>query len=245
MRDNPPPRFRFETVASTLEQAWQLLEEGRAPPFWVTADLQLKGRGRQQRQWHSPKGNLYSTFVVRETPGLKRSLLPFAVSVAVRTAMLRVLPPNQHRAIQLKWPNDVLAAGAKIAGILIETRQTLEGGVFAIGIGINVAEPPTDLNRPTTALKSLGCEETIDNFFNALSQEIDIKIEVLLQTPERVLPAWMSAAVGIGKPVTVHLEAEILNGTFDHLAADGALMLRQSSGAIRPIYAGDLFVTQG
>lgn len=245
MMTSSPTRHHFETVDSTISRAWELQASGLEPPFWVTADQQEAGRGRTQRHWDSPKGNAYTTLLTPLDPHLPRNLLPFAVSLAVRAAVLSLLPPTLHGVIELKWPNDVLASGAKLAGILIESRRAASVDLYAIGVGINVVSAPEGLDRPVSHLGTLGSETTAEDVFQALQEQMNRSLTLLAENADAIIPAWSRAAIGIGKAVTVRLETEILNGTFDHLAADGALMLRQSSGAVRAIYAGDLFVAEG
>ena len=242
------PHHHLGQVDSTLTRAWQLAAEGAIVPFWLTADEQLAGRGRGQRAWHSRPGNLYSTRVGPSPAPGSLGLLPFAVALAVRDTLALHLPDDAAGDLRLKWPNDVLCDGAKMAGILIEQRRMKRAGegardLVAIGIGINVEHAPTIEGRKTSCLAALGSPAVPGAVFETLSHRIEVHLDALIATPATIVPAWTRHAVGLGQPVTVDLGGQTCHGTFDHLAADGALMLRQSSGAIRAIRAGDVFLS--
>ncbi|MEM6383675.1 MAG: biotin--[acetyl-CoA-carboxylase] ligase [Pseudomonadota bacterium] len=233
------PHHHVPQVGSTITASWDLAEAGADVPFWLTADEQLAGRGRGGRLWSSKPGNLYSTYLGPAPTVDGAALLPFAVALAVHDAIAPALPEQLQPALRLKWPNDVLHDGAKIAGILIEKRQ----GRVAIGIGINVAHAPQIPGRRTIGISALGAPANVSDIFEALTAAMAKRLTQLDTRPQTIGPAWTAKAVGVGAPVVVDRGEETWEGTFDHLAADGALMLRVASGAMRPIYAGDLFIS--
>lgn len=218
--------------------------QGEAPPFWLTADEQTAGRGRMERQWVSARGNLYSTFVgPPPRDGASLGLLPFVVSLSVFQALHPLLPANRRAAMALKWPNDVLIDGEKLSGILIEQRQQQPyGALIAIGIGINVEHSPVDLDKPATNLHAQGVKLGSGAVFARLRDSLTRQLDGLERTPNTILPAWVSKAYGVGQPIKVSDGGETLEGTFDHLAADGALMLRLRSGAMRAVRTGDVVI---
>lgn len=128
-------------------------EEGK--PFGVVAETQVKGRGSEQRQWVSPKGNLYFTLAIPEKL-ISTELLPvlsLVVGLACRNAVLTLLPSLSPESIRTKWPNDLVFNHEKIAGTIGESVSTY----FLLGIGINVhiAPPLTDGGRPSTCLDAV------------------------------------------------------------------------------------------
>ena len=243
----------LDTVGSTLTEAWAMAERGQGIPFWLTANRQVAGRGRLDRHWVSEAGNLYSTYVGPPPPEAAFPLLPFMLSLAVRQAILAHIPVERHARVQLKWPNDVLIGGAKISGVLVE-RRTLQGSktlqegealqertpLMAIGIGINVEHAPQSLDRAVTSLSAQGGTAGPGELFATLRAAVADGLETLARDPQAVLESWSRHAIGLGDAITVDLGGERVSGTFDHLAADGALVLRLPSGALRSLHAGDV-----
>lgn len=230
-------------VGSTLSEAWSMIDRGERAPFWLTADEQTQGRGRMDRQWVSAPGNLYSTFVGSPPPLASLSLLPFAVSLAVRDALVEHLLEARQDAVTLKWPNDVLIDGAKTSGILIEYRSERQRApLMAIGIGINIEHAPDIPGRATTCLAREGSQATAGSLFSSLRHALARSLEKLESDFEGIIPAWMRKATGMGGPIEVQNGAETVEGTFDHLASDGALMIRLASGAMRTIRTGDIVI---
>ncbi|MBV6658342.1 MAG: biotin--[acetyl-CoA-carboxylase] ligase [Devosiaceae bacterium] len=236
------PHHHLGSVDSTITQSWRLAGEGAQLPFWLTADVQIEGRGRASRSWASEAGNLYSTYVADQLPAAQGGILPFAVSLAVHDTLSASTPPAARKGLQLKWPNDVLHEGSKMAGILIEQRVIAKRPLVAIGVGINVEHAPVVPGRKTASVTGLGGEQTPGEVFQTLRERLAARLKQLRATTPTVLEDWSRRAIGVGQPVKVEIAGETCEGTFDHLAADGALMLRQSSGAIRAIRAGDVFV---
>ncbi|MFK7792931.1 MAG: biotin--[acetyl-CoA-carboxylase] ligase [Devosiaceae bacterium] len=237
------PHFHLASVGSTLTQAWHMVGQGEQSPFWLTADEQTEGRGRLDRQWVSEPGNLYSTYVGPVPKAEALPLLPFAVSLAVYKAVTEHLPASTRQELSLKWPNDVLIDGAKTSGILIEQRKLASAQpLIAIGIGINVEHAPANLGRATTFLASEGSAATPGDLFASLRITLAQQLAQLETSPASIIPTWTQRARGIGAPITVDLGTEKVEGTFDHLASDGALMLRLPSGALRALRTGDIVI---
>ena len=230
---------RLGDVGSTNDEAMSRLREGAISPFWVTAERQLSGRGRRGRTWISEPGNLYATYAFRpDLPIEVLGLVPLAAAVALAEAL-----PDRVAA-RLKWPNDVLVAGRKCAGILIETETSAgkPGRRVVIGYGVNIAHHPSD--APATHLRIH--DHTIDapTVLGALCRTLPENLAVLAGPSgiRIVRERWMARAVGIGAPVIVRYESESVEGRFLGLDPLGRLILGQDGGATRLIAAGDVFV---
>lgn len=237
------PHFHLASVNSTLTEAWAMVAAGQDVPFWLTADEQTQGRGRMERQWVSTPGNLYSTYIAPPPPASALPLLPFAVSLAVHGAITQHLPEERRTAVTLKWPNDVLIDGTKTSGILVEQRSQLgQIPLIAIGMGINIEQAPEIQGRVVTCLAHQGANVSPGQVFASLRQTLADQLRQLETTPQSTIPAWTQRATGIGGPITVETGAESIQGTFDHLASDGALMVRLDSGAMRAIRTGDIVI---
>jgi BirA family biotin operon repressor/biotin-[acetyl-CoA-carboxylase] ligase len=230
---------RLATVGSTNDEARRLAEADAPEGTWVVADEQTGGRGRRGRAWASPPGNLYSSLLLRP-PGPMTALtaLSFVAAVAVGEALLTL---QSTLPVAYKWPNDVLVGGRKICGILLES-----GGAPAwvvVGIGLNVAHHPDDLERPATSLAAAGLPISVDAAMAALGRTLEntyLRWRELGFEPVR--QAWLARAVGVGAPIVVRLPDREIAGRFAALDNDGALLLDLADGRRLRIDAGDVFL---
>ena len=225
----------IRTVAetgSTNDDVAALAREGAPEGVWLRAERQSGGRGRQGRTWLSPPGNLYASTIVRLRPDDPPA--PTLALVAA-VALHQVVTPHAP-AVQIKWPNDLLVDGAKLAGILLER----EGEAVVVGFGVNVAHHPEGLAQPTTSLAVRAaeapdaarlCERLAEAFAARLQQWRGEGLAPLRAD-------WIAAAHPIGTPLATG-EGE---GAFDGLDEDGALRLRLKDGRRRLIHAGDVFL---
>ena len=219
-------------------QAGEPLPEG----YWLVADRQSAGRGRQGREWTDAMGNLMASTVVRLTGHEQNSAcLSFLAGLAVyETVLPRLSLPGD---LQLKWPNDLLLSGAKLAGILLER----EGNAVVVGIGVNLANSPRIAGRATVSLGQFGPPPDRDDFAQDLASAFAAELRCWrTHGLESVLARWRAAAHPEGTPLTVHTQTgEPISGTFDGLAPDGALQLLLANGLRRVIHAGDVVLGKG
>ena len=215
--------------------AGEAAQEGQ----WLVADRQSAGRGRQGRSWLDGPGNFMGSTAVRLLPqDPAPASLSFVAALAVYEAVLAHVATPQ--ALQLKWPNDVLLGGAKLAGILLERA----GDAAVIGIGVNLAWSPELAGRATGHLKTIGPAPGRDAFARELAAAFDRELDRWRQFGlEPILARWLAAAHPAGAPLAVHgADGSCVAGTFDGLEADGALRLRLADGAARVIHAGDVTI---
>src|SRR5687767_4077735 len=167
-----PPGVRhiaLATTDSTNAEALRRAREGEAGPLWITADIQTAGRGRGGNAWVSEPGNLYTTLLLREPSSPAAApQLAFVAGVAVHDAVA-ACAPNLGPLLQLKWPNDLLCNGRKLAGLLIEAENVPVFAV-AIGIGINCVSHPDNAAFPATDLRSEGAHVAADSLFATLAK---------------------------------------------------------------------------
>lgn len=215
-----------------------LAANGAAEGLWLRADRQTGGRGRQGRVWQSPPGNFYGSTLVRLRSGdPAAATLALVVAVALDEAV-GVYAPGADLAI--KWPNDLLLGGAKLAGILLERA----GDAVVIGVGVNLAHHPADLDRRVTSLAAHGPAPDPAEF-----------AQTLADTFARWLGRWRGEGLGVirdawtarahppGTALAVNLpDGERAEGLFERLDSDGALILRLADGRVRAIHAGDVFL---
>lgn len=129
-----------------------LAEQGGADGSWLRAARQTGGKGRMGRAWESPDGNLYCSTLVRLQP---TDPLPHTLALVAANAVHALVAPLCTGQARIKWPNDILVDGAKIAGILLERA----GDAIVVGIGINVTGHPVGLDRPVTSLAAQGAND--------------------------------------------------------------------------------------
>lgn len=205
---------------------------------WLVADRQTAGRGRQGRAWFDGAGNFMGSTVVRLAPGEPPApTLALVAGLALYEAVVPLLADPV--SLQLKWPNDLTFAEAKLAGILLER----EGDALVVGIGVNLARAPVIEGRATVALAALGPVPDRDLFATALAASFALELERWRSYGLGPLTRrWQVAAHPPGTPLTVAPPGEnVLSGTFDGLTEDGALRLRLADGTLRAMHAGDVF----
>lgn len=210
---------------------------GAGEGSWLRADRQTGGKGRQGRAWDSPPGNLYASTLVRLRPAdPPAATLALVAAVALEEAVRVFLPSGAT----LKWPNDLLVDGAKLSGILLERASD----AIVIGIGVNLAYHPDLPDRPATSLAAQGAPVAPATFLDVLAETFARWLARWRQ--EGLDPArlrWLDRAHAPGTALTARLpDGEAVDGLFDGLTGDGALILRLASGARRVIHAGDVFL---
>lgn len=229
-------------IDSTNDEARRLIETGERGPLWIVAARQTKGRGRLGREWISPRGNLYASFVFSDFPETRLApQLGFVTGVAAMRALRASAGQGNFK---LKWPNDMLFDNAKLGGILLEGLGTSTAPVAIIGIGVNIAQAPADLPYPARALSELGAaapsiESVFTHFTDALSAALD-----LWRGGEgfaAIREEWLNSAHGLGETIRVALTGETVEGVFETIDASGRLVLETDQGR-RVLEAGDVLV---
>lgn len=230
-------------IGSTNIEAKAALRMG-ADRLWIVADMQRAGRGRHERDWVSPPGNLYASIALLEpSPPASLPLMGFVAGVALVEAIL-ALAPDLGSRLALKWPNDVLLDGAKAAGILLEGETAPNGkSGLVIGMGVNVARVPEGLDRPATALASAATWLTRDTLFAALQKTFADTLGMFDSGRgfAAIRARWLALSLPMGQRLSVRLPTGVLEGVFAGVDAEGALRLETRQG-IETILAGDVFV---
>lgn len=235
----------LDEADSTNLQACRLGDEGADDGLVVIADRQSSGKGRMGRQWESPGGvNLYASILLRPP------VLPFEapkLTFLSAVAVCRAIKNCTGLQPTVKWPNDILLNGAKVAGLLNEmSSETDQVHYVVLGIGVNLnmrAEQfPDDLRYPATSL-AIACGKAVSRlaFTRSLLQELDVLYQLYLEEGSApIFTAWAELCELTGKRVQVDCNNLLIEGTMVGLADDGALLVRTSAGKIESIYAGDV-----
>ena len=222
MTARPPWRLSIhEALPSTSDLCRERAEAGEPEGLAVLARRQTAGRGTHGRAWLSPPGNLYMSVLLRpggpigEAP--RHSLL---AAVALADALAPLLP--EPAGLRLKWPNDLLLEGGKLAGLLAESGATSAGRIdwLVLGMGVNLAAAPQVPGRRTACV---GLAAPAPEVFAAdvLARLADWRTRDF----EDVRAAWLARGPALGAPVDLRLGAATRHGRFAGLAADGSLLL--------------------
>jgi BirA family biotin operon repressor/biotin-[acetyl-CoA-carboxylase] ligase len=217
---------------STNDDIAALARAGAGEGVWLRAERQTGGKGRQGRVWLSPPGNLYASTLVRLRPDDPSAATLALVAAVALHEVVAIYAPGAA----IKWPNDLLFDGLKLAGILLER----EDEAVVIGFGVNLTHHPEGLERPATSLAGLaGMAPEPAAFADILAKNFARWIG--RWRSEGVAPvrrAWLAAAHPFGTPLSTP-EGE---GLFEGIDEGGSLRLRLADGSTRVIHAGDVFL---
>lgn len=211
-------------------------------PAWLLAHEQTAARGRRGRSWSTPHGNFASTLIMRRTGSpADAALRSFVASLALREAFVAVT--GLENAFALKWPNDVLLNGGKVAGILLETL----GDHLVIGIGVNLAHAPRPDQveegalRPVSVVSQTGIAVPAEDFLDALaSAYARLEEQYVTYGFAPIRTAWLSHAARIGEVVTARTMRDETVGVFEDVDATGNLILLTAKGRVA-ITAADVY----
>jgi BirA family biotin operon repressor/biotin-[acetyl-CoA-carboxylase] ligase len=240
------PLLLLDQIDSTNAEARRRAEAGETGPLWIAARRQTGGRGRRGRAWESDAGNLFATLLMTtQKPPAEAAQVTFVAALAVADLLDGYAPPS---LVTIKWPNDVLLAGDKASGVLVESGAHPSGGLWlAVGIGINLAHAPTGTDRPATALThhlrgDVGGPPSVETAAAKLAEAFAVWLERWESLGfEPILDAWRARTPGLDGPAIARLGHETVTGRAEGVAADGALRLRLADGTLRLISAGDVF----
>jgi BirA family biotin operon repressor/biotin-[acetyl-CoA-carboxylase] ligase len=244
-----------DTVGSTNALALERVRQGDPGRLWVVARHQQSGRGRRGRAWQTPSGNLAATLLWVGGGELRlAATLGFVAGLALSDALAAVVPKGRigvgidgggqgTSRFTLKWPNDVLADGAKLAGILLESALLGAGRyALAIGIGVNVVAHPDGLPYPATSLAALGATADAETLFLALSDAWAANARAWDDGRglAGIRSRWLGRAAGLGSDVAVQVDGNVVRGVFETIDDDCCFVIRGRGGEVVRIAAGDV-----
>jgi BirA family biotin operon repressor/biotin-[acetyl-CoA-carboxylase] ligase len=224
----------LQSVGSTNDEAARLAEEGAREGTVVWAREQSGGRGRRGRVWASPAGNLYSSTILRpDCPAARAAELGFVAALAVAD----MVPGS--RQVRVKWPNDVMVDGGKVAGILPESSISADGKAehVVLGIGVNVSFAP---ELPEMRYRGACLGGTVEAALERLTAALARRVAQWRRDGFTAVRAeWLAKAGPLGLEVDVKLGDELVRGRFAGMDGEGALLLDTAAGT-RRIVAGEL-----
>lgn len=237
------PVAHFSEIGSTNAEALARAA-ANAPEQWIVADRQIAGRGRRGRQWVSEPGNLYSTLLLYDpAPPALSPQICFVAALALHDAVCDALPTLDPQYLHLKWPNDLLLAGKKLAGILVEGASAGARQAVVTGIGVNCVHHPVDTAYPVTDFAAEGFSLTPQALFEKLAARMMDRLTLWRggRGFNAIRNAWLARAHDLGRQIEVKLAERVLNGRFDEIDSEGALVLSLPGGHRELIRAGDIF----
>jgi BirA family biotin operon repressor/biotin-[acetyl-CoA-carboxylase] ligase len=240
----------FDQIGSTNTEALERAREGERGPIWFVTSEQTAGRGRRQRAWIAPRGNLAcSVLEVMDVPSAIAATLGFAAGLSEEAALEKVsveaalrLGPDRPR-YALKWPNDVLANGKKLVGIGLEAEAIGDRLAVVVGIGTNVVAAPEGTPTPAVSLAALGVQISAEELFMALS-DAWVEFRGIWDKGRgfaEIRRLWLERAAGLGERVAIHIGSTTLEGIFDTIDDSGCLIVRTADGRRVPVAAGDVY----
>lgn len=237
----------FEETASTNDVVEKLARDGVKEGAVVFAESQTKGRGRLGRKWSSPthKGLWFSVLLRPNLHPVETTQL----TVISATALRRAIKTVTGLSVEIKWPNDLLLGGKKVAGILTEMSAEVDRVRHVIlGIGLDVNQDANEFAgelRPLATSLKIELGEEIDRAELAaeILHELDVDyVRVCVRKFPEVADEWEAACVTIGKNVTVHMGERRFRGRAESLDDDGALLVRTEHGHLERVIGGDVIL---
>jgi BirA family biotin operon repressor/biotin-[acetyl-CoA-carboxylase] ligase len=242
----------FDQVGSTNTEAMAHARGDDRGSIWFVTTEQTAGKGRRQRAWIAPRGNLASSVVeVIDVAPATAATLGFAAGLSIASALEQVsIEANMRRAgsdplkFLLKWPNDVLVEKQKLVGISLEA-EAIAGNRLAIvvGIGTNVVAAPEGTPTPAVSLAALGVHVSAEELFSALS-DAWVEFRGIWDNGRgfgEIRRLWLERAAGLGEPVAIQTGNATIKGTFDTIDETGCLIVRTVDGKHLPIAAGEVY----
>lgn len=221
----------FDTVDSTMDIVRDLASQGIAEGLVVQGGEQTGGRGRRGNTWTSPKGNLYQSILLRPSVARMRwGELSFVIAVALADTVLQCGVDDED--IALKWPNDVLVKGEKLAGILIEA-----GDDFVIvGTGVNIQLAPEDKAR-LSDYTDLSIDQCRDIFLGCIKHYYSMWQETGFAP---IREKWMGKAYRLHEMIQARTPQSVHEGVFEGLDENGTLLLRLKNGEVQKVTSGEI-----
>ncbi|MXV44597.1 biotin--[acetyl-CoA-carboxylase] ligase [Saccharibacter sp. 17.LH.SD] len=235
----------YEALASTSDLCRSRAEAGEPDGLVILAKEQYAARGSRGRGWTTGKGNLSFSFLMHFVDDEWLQALPFLISVALYEALQGFLPGPQkaEKCFQLKWPNDLLLDGRKLAGILVETGYSGPKRWAVVGIGVNLQEAPVIEGRELACFAEKAPPPTSEICAHAIIESLQRWLQVWQKEGVRVVhQTWLSYAHPVGTRLAVKGRDTYMTGMFGGLDEQGRLLLTLESGEVVPVVTGDVLL---
>ena len=236
---------QFDEVESTNDLAFSLVENKQIfANQIIVANKQNKGRGRLNRNWESPKGNLYFSLVLQPQIAVaKISQISFVAICALQIAVAKIFQQQNIVAkIQNKWPNDLLIDQKKVAGILLESKISNKNCDFAIlGIGVNINSNPTQTLFPSTNIKNFSCEISASKMLEFFLEEFENLYENwLIFGFKNIRNLWHKNAYNLNSKININLGNSKIEGLFQEIDEEGNIVIKNHNNETKKVTFGDV-----
>ncbi len=236
---------QFDEVESTNDLAFSLVENKQIfANEIIVASKQNKGRGRLNRNWESPKGNLYFSLVLQPKIAIeKTSQISLVAICALQIAVAKIFQQQNIVAkIQNKWPNDLLIDQKKVAGILLESKISNKNCDFAIlGIGVNINSNPTQTLFPSTNIKNFSCEISASKMLEFFLEEFENLYENwLIFGFKNIRNLWHKNAYNLNSKININLGNSKIEGLFQEIDEEGNIVIKNHNNETKKISFGDV-----
>ena len=230
----------FKKLSSTMDKAREEVEKGCKTYTTIIAETQSAGRGRADRTWKSDEGGLYFTSILRpELPSAYLYIYTFAASIVLKRSIFQLY----HVQSELKWPNDILHNGKKLAGIL--TESNIRGdriNWLNLGIGVNVNNTPS-LENSCSINSIKGTDQ--DRKILLTTFEINFKKLIKSHTPGEIRSLWLMDNLSINKNINMKSSTgQRFNGVIETVDSGGSLIIREKNNKVKQALFGDIFIRQ-
>lgn len=236
----------FDSVKNTNREAQKLSCNAERSSYVVYAKEQTDGKDRHGKTWSSPKGNFYSSIALHPTFTVQSGgQLALVISMAIKDALTDIFGIN-YAELKFQWPSDIMLNGKKIGGILLEASSTPFKNIpawFVAGIGVNLISHNEDSQYPTSSLKEEGFGEILgESLLNAFMTNFSKRYNTWHNRSFKTMKLeWLESAYGLNEPMSVHFKGEVINGVFEGIDDDGALLLRLKDGQLKKIMSSEVF----
>ncbi len=238
------PVYLFQQIGSTNDEAKRLADGGGQEGLIVVAEAQTAGRGRAGRKWITPAGTAIALSVIlRPALAAERTA---RLTMLAGVALCDAIEQATGLRADLKWPNDVLLSGKKVAGILAEAAlfgDRLEYAVIGLGVNVNSAPSAAEVDFPATSLQAeAGREVDRLKLLRAILAGLEARYPSL--TDDVLFEAWRAHLALMGEPMVAHTESGDHRGRAEGVDPEGALLFRLDSGEALRLMAGDVHLRQ-
>ncbi len=239
-----PRILDLEAVDSTNAEALRLVAAGERGPLWIIAASQSSGRGRSGRAWTSQPGNFFGSYLT-VLPGApaKAYQVSLVTGLAVAEALRTLVSGIPNIDVRLKWPNDILVGRSKMGGILVESTQAAGGDLaVVIGIGLNLVSHPADGPRPASDFGVFGAALPVQAVLSEVHERLTHWLAIWSggEGFADVRAAWLHLSGPLGERLVVNSGAGPVEGFYQGLDIDGALILTDAAGIQHTYSYGDV-----
>ena len=236
---------QFLEVESTNDLAFSLAENNQIfANEIIVASKQNKGRGRLNRNWESPIGNLYFSLILQPKIAVEKiSQISFIAVCALQIAVEKIFKQQKIVAkVQNKWPNDLLIDQKKVAGILLESKISNKNCDFAIlGIGVNINSNPTQTLFPSTNIKNFSCEISASKMLEFFLEEFENLYENwLIFGFKNIRNLWHKNAYNLNSKININLGNSKIEGLFQEIDEEGNIVIKNHNNETKKISFGDV-----